>query len=281
MFRPLPTVALATLAKIACITLALAIAGCSEPRLTTPANLPKELAVDLGGGVKLELVLIPAGEFMMGSPNADNGAPISEKPPHRVRITKPFYLGKYPVTQEQWQAVMGNNPSSVKEDPKCPVESVTWDNCQNFLTELNRKTGGQKGKFVLPTEAQWEYACRAGSTTHYCFGNSEADLGDYAWYEANAAGVLHPVGEKKPNAWGLYDMHGSVWEWCQDWYDPRYYAESPTDDPPGPATSSEVVMRGAGYNVPMGARSAMRLSSKPGQTNTAQGLRVALVVPDK
>jgi len=262
------------------ITLASVIPGCSnEPRLTTPANLPKELTVDLDGGVKLEMVLISAGEFTMGSPNADALASPGEKPPHRVRITRPFYLGRYPVTQEQWQAVMKNNPSSTK-DPKCPVESVTWDKCQAFLIELNAKVGGQKGKFVLPTEAQWEYACRAGSTTRYCFGDSENLLGDYAWYEANSAERLHPVGEKKPNAWGLYDMHGDVWEWCQDWYDDRYYSHSPTDDPVGPETGSLVVARGAGYNVAVGCRSATRTSNKAGQTHGAQGLRVALIPAD-
>ena len=128
-------------------------------------------------GRKLEMVLIPAGEFMMGSPDSDKDAAADEKPQHRVRITKPFYLGKYPVTQEQWKAVMGSNPSHFK-GPKNPVEQVSWDDCQQFLKRLNEKAGAA-GKFQLPTEAQWEYACRAGSTTRYCFGDDESGLGEY------------------------------------------------------------------------------------------------------
>ena len=177
---------------------------------------PKEIAVDLGHGVKLEMVLIPAGEFLMGSPDSDKDAQSDEKPQHRVRITKPFYLGKYLVTQEQWEAVTGTSPSYFKR-PKNPVEQVSWEDCRGFVKKLNGKVGG--GTFPLPTEAQWEYACRAGSTTRYCFGDEESGLGEYAWYEANSDSKTHPVGGMKRNAWGLYDMHGNVWEWCQDWYD--------------------------------------------------------------
>ena len=164
-----------------------------------------------------------------------------------MRITKPFYLGKYLVTQEQWEAVMGNNPSHFK-GPKNPVEQVSWDDCQQFLEQAQREGRPRGGKFQLPTEAQWEYACRAGSTTRYCFGDDESELGEYAWYDANSGSKTHPVGEKKPNAWGLYDMHGNVWEWCQDWYDGGYYANSPTDDPTGPATGSDRVFRGGGWD---------------------------------
>ena len=132
----------------------------------------------MGGGVKMELVLIPTGEFMMGSPDSDKYADTDEKPQQRVRITKPFYLGKYLVTQEQWEAVMGNNPSHFK-GPKNPVECVIWDDCQQFLGKLNAKSAAGAGKFQLPTEAQWEYACRAGSKTRYCFGDDESKLVDY------------------------------------------------------------------------------------------------------
>ena len=193
---------------------------------------PKELAVDLGGGVTIDLIFIPAGSFMMGEG--------SDGPAHMVTITKPFYLGKYEVTQEQWQAVTGRNPNR-PELLKAPVVTVSWEDCQVFLGKLNAKTGEQGSKFALPTEAQWEYACRAGSTAQYCFGDDAAQLGDYAWYRTNSEHKPHPVGEKKPNAWGLYDMHGNVWEWCADWYDRAYYANSPADDPTGPAGGSSRV----------------------------------------
>jgi len=242
---------------------------------------PKKLAVDLGKGVKLELVLIPAGEFKMGSPDSEKIALPLERPQHRVRITKPFYLGKYLVTQEQWEATMGGNPSHFK-GPKNPVEQVSWNDCQKFLEKLNAKIGTQHGKFVLPTEAPWEYACRAGSTTRYCFGDDESGLGENAWYRANSDMETHPVGEKKPNAWGLYDMHGNVWEWCQDWYDDGYYAKSPTDDPMGAATGLDRVGRGgsgaclAGY-----CRSAIRTGGGPVGRISDVGFRVSLVPADK
>ena len=196
----------------------------------------------------MKLVLIPPGEFDMGSPDSDISASYREKPQHRVRITRPFYLGKYPVTQPQWEAVMGSNPSNVK-GPKNPVETVSWDLCQLFLKKLNAKIAGHGGTFVLPTEAQWEYACRAGTTTKFYCGDDEALLTEYAWYKANGGDKTHPVGEKMPNPWGLYDMSGNVWQWCQDWYDERYYANSPTDDPAGPSGGLARVDRGGGCST--------------------------------
>jgi formylglycine-generating enzyme required for sulfatase activity len=228
---------------------------------------PKELAVDLGGGVKMEMVLIPAGSFLMG----DDGA----KSVHKVRITKPFYLGNYEVTQEQWEAVMGSNPSDFK-GPKNPVEQVSWDDCQQFLVKLNAKSGGQGSKFVLPTEAQWEYACRAGSAGKFCFGDNEKQLGEYAWYDENSDGKTHAVGGKKPNTFGLHDMHGNVWELCQDWYG-AYGAEA-VDDPGGPTTGSSRVGRGGGwYAGGGGCQSAYRAIIKPGGRLDFLGLRVARV----
>jgi formylglycine-generating enzyme required for sulfatase activity len=234
--------------------------------------------VDLGNGVKLEMVLIPAGEFMMGSPGSDRSAASSEKPQHRVRITRPFYLGKYLVTQEQWETVMGDNPSQFK-GPKNPVETVSWEECQPFLDKLNVKSGPAAGKFQLPTEAQWEYACRAGSTTRYCCGDEESGLGEYAWYRTNSENCTHPVGEKKPNAWGLCDIHGNVWEWCQDWYDEGYYANSPADDPRGPETGSDRVVRGGPWRRPArSCRSANRGHVKGSAARGNDlGLRVCLV----
>jgi formylglycine-generating enzyme required for sulfatase activity len=220
--------------------------------------------------VKLEMILIPAGSFMMGDEQRDWG-----KPMHKVNITKPFYLGKYEVTQEQWEAVMGSNPSRFK-GAKNPVEQVSWDDCQAFLVKLNAQAGGQGGKIVLPTDAQWEYACRAGSTSRYGFGDQESSLSEYGWFDGNSGSKTHPVGEKKPNAWGLYDMHGNVWEWCQDWYG-AYWAEAVTD-PRGPASGIFRVLRGGGWIFPAwGCRSAARSYSGPLLSDFSLGLRVARV----
>jgi formylglycine-generating enzyme required for sulfatase activity len=247
---------------IACVVL-LAMAGTA---FSETKGAPKELAMDLGGGVKMEMVLIPPGEFMRGSEV------------HKVNITKPFYLGKFEVTQAQWEAVMGNNPSGFKGQ-KNPVEQVSWDDCQRFLDKLNAKTGGQGGKFVLPTEAQWEYACRAGSTKKYCFGDDKARLENYAWYKNNSDGKPHAVGEKKPNAWGLYDMHGNVCEWCADLYDFGYYAKSPADDPRGPTKGSVRVFRGGGWFLSAWfCRSETRSDIVPWCWSDFLGLRVGYVV---
>ena len=165
----------------------------------------RSATLDLGGGVKMEFVLIPAGSFVMG----DADGQVDEKPPHKVAITRPFYLGKYPVTQEQWLAVMGDNPSDFR-GPQNPVESIGWVPGQAFLRKLNEKFAARGLKFDLPSEAQWEYACRAGGKGEYSFGDSDDGLGQYAWFRGNSGGTTHPVGQKKPNAWGLYDMHGNV-----------------------------------------------------------------------
>ena len=279
MFRQLSTVALLVLVAVGSITCAAAQeSNEADSKTKSP---PKELTVDLGKGVKLELVLIPAGEFMMGSPDSDKDAAAAEKPQHRVRITKPFYLGKYLVTQDQWDGLMGSNPSRF-QGPKNPVERVSWDDCQKFLGKLNAKVGSGAGKFRLPSEAQWEYACRAGSKTKYCFGDDETQLGEYAWHLQNSDGKTHPVGEKKPNAWGLYDMHGNVWEWCQDWYEDGYYKESPVDDPQGPATGADRVFRSGSWRYPAGiCRSASRDSYGPVFRFIGLGFRVSLVPADK
>ena len=279
MFRRLSTVVL-VLAALG----SLAVATAAEPKQagSKTKSPPKQLTVVLGKGIKLEMVLIPAGEFLMGSPDSDKDANTLEKPQHRVRITKPFYLGKYLVTQEQWQAVIDGNPSQFKF-PKNPVETVSWEDCQKFLGKLNAKVGSGAGRFQLPSEAQWEYACRGGSTTRFCFGDDDAKLGEYAWYGQNSGGKTHPVGEKKPNAWGLYDMHGNVWEWCQDWWKQvGYYKESPVDDPTGPTGGSFRMRRGGGWLRPARfCRLADRFVGVPGFRNADLGLRVSLVPADK
>ena len=249
--------------------------GSATQEVATPGKTegpPKGLTVDLGGGVKMEFVLIPAGSFMMG----DEKGMDWEKPVHKVTITKPFYLGKYEVTQEQWQAVMGSNPSRFK-GPKNPVERVSWDDCQAFLAKLNEKFRSGGAKFGLPTEAQWEFACRAGTTTQYSFGEDPAKLGDYAWWAENAKDTTHPVGQKKPNAWGLYDMHGNVWEWCADRWDANYYAKSPANDPVGPDPGMDRVLRGGSlvFGRPDFFRCAYRYGHDPALRSLHDGLRVA------
>ena len=287
MFRHTSTVAL--IVFVAFGSSSLAVAEEAKEADNRPQSPSKELAVDLGKGVKLEMVLIPAGEFLMGSPDADQRARGNEKPQHRVRITKPFYLGKYPVTQEQWEAVMGNNPSSFK-GPRNPVEMVSWNDCRLFFDKLNEKFARAhlgpvpqgEGKFGFPTEAQWEYACRAGSTTLYGFGDEEALLGEYAWYASNSEGRTHPVGEKKPNAWGLYDMHGNVWQWCADGYGDGYYGKSPKDDPPGVASGTFRILRGGSWILPAWhCRSAYRSHDKPDTSYVVVGVRAAMALVGK
>ena len=220
--------------------------------------------------IGVELVLIPAGAFLMG---ADARA-ANEKPPHRVRISRPFYLSKYEVTQEQWQAVMGNNPSEFKGKNN-PVEQVSWEDAQEFIRRLNEKEG--HGRYRLPTEAEWEYAARAGTTSVWSFGDDADQLGQYAWYLDNSAETTHPVGQKKPNAWGLYDMHGNVFEWVQDWYGENYYASSPSADPSGPSFGYSRVQRGGCWGCyPAGIRSTRRSSNPPGGRSSHVGFRLAL-----
>jgi len=189
--------------------------------------------------IGMEFVLIPAGSFMMGADKNFEDASDDETPRHRVTISKPFYMGKYEVTQEQWVAVMGSNPSYYKGRAR-PVEEVSYDDVQIFIRKLNEKEG--TGKYRLPTEAEWEYAARAGTTTAYSFGDDKNKLGQYAWYDDNSGNETHPVGELKPNAWGLYDMHGNVMEWCSDWKGD--YPSGSVIDPKGPSSGSRRVVRG-------------------------------------
>ena len=198
----------------------------------------EEVKADLGQGVSLEMVLIPAGKFVMGSPASEKGRADFETQ-YEVTLTKPFYMGKYAVTQEQWEAVMGNNPSRDK-GPKLPVTNVSWEDCQEFIKKLNAKTDGG---YRLPTEAEWEYACRAGTTTAYSFGDKITPQD--ANYADSKIGKPVAVGSYKPNAFGLYDMHGNVCEWCEDWYGD--YPEGAVTDPKGPATGEYRVLRGGSF----------------------------------
>ncbi len=244
--------------------------------------------VEIENPIGMQLRLIPPGEFMMGSPESEEGRRDDESPQHRVRITRPFYLGVYPVTQSEWASVMGNNPSAFSSDGRnsdrvsglspddFPVEMVSWEDAQEFIGELNERSEETGWVHRLPTEAEWEHACRAGTTTRYYFGVDEAELGEYAWFRVNSGSRPHPVGQKRPNAWGLYDMHGNVWELCFDWYSADYYANSPLEDPTGPEGGSNRVFRGGGWSSTARAcRSAFRHGLPPGHRFDFLGLRVA------
>ena len=274
--------------------LALLIAGCSEETTddagTGEAETPEQAVVkehyhftlDLGKGITMKLVKIPAGTFMMGSSAGEKDRDSDEGPQHKVTITKPFYMGTCEVTQEQYEAITSKNPSYFK-GAKNPVGKVSWNDAVAFCKALSDKTG----KTVrLPTEAEWEYACRAGTTTP--FNTGETISTDQANYDGNYTygsgrkGVYRKktiaVGSFKPNAFGLYDMHGNVWEWCSNWYDARTYANANTRDPKGPASGSDRVLRGGAWlSNPRLCRSANRRWYDPDFGDDFFGFRV--VVP--
>jgi len=219
----------------------------------------------------MEFILIPAGVFTLG---AIDSYP-DEQPIHTVRISRPFYLGKHEVTQAQWEAVMGYNPSAWRGQRNLPVEQVSWEDVQEFLRRLNTEEG--VARYRLPTEAEWEYAARAGTATAYSFGSDVSRLDEYAWYGGNAAHTSHPVGQLKPNAWGLHDMHGNVWEWVYDWYET--YPTGMVIDPQGPAFGVSRVFRGGGRsNVAWRCRSSSRGYRPPESRLEAVGFRVLRIV---
>jgi formylglycine-generating enzyme required for sulfatase activity len=219
----------------------------------------------------MEFVLIPAGEFIMG---ADNGKP-EEKPAHKVIISRPFYLGKYEVTQGQWQSIMNTNPSHFrgKKEPRLPVEHVSWLMAQEFIQKLNAKEGHTQ--YRLPTEAEWEYAARAGSTTTYSFGNDEASIGQYAWCGKVSKNATYPGGGLSPNAWGLYDMFGNVAEWVSDWHGP--YPSGTVTDPQGVQIGKLRIYRGGDWrSTTEQCRSADRVFQAPSYHYGTIGFRVAI-----
>jgi formylglycine-generating enzyme required for sulfatase activity len=339
MFRQVSTVTLVFLTVVG----SLAVATAAEPKEPDgkAKNPPKEIAVDLGGGMKLKMVLIPSGEFKMGSGesaeataaffNKTYGEDLlnadffkDEHPQHRVRITKPFYLGTYHVTRGQFrqfvadaryktEAEKAKNPGAWGWDPEKkqlgfnekyswlntgfpqtsehPVVHVSWNDAVEFCNWLSRKEGKT---YRLPSEAEWEYACRAGTTTRYSSGDDPetlAKVGNVAdatakarfprWKYAIKASdgyvFTSPVGSFKPNAFGLYDMHGNAWQWCADWYGAEYYAKSPVDDPTGPNSGEVRVIRGGSWDGrPSDARSAKRCwLTLDNQYNCVTGFRVA------
>jgi formylglycine-generating enzyme required for sulfatase activity len=275
------------------------------------AENPREITNSIG----MKLVRIPRGTFQMGSPIEEEDGE-NDEVQHQVTISKDYYLGVTEVTQGQYQKVMGSNPSYFQkrvirksDSSMYPVELVSWEDAVEFCKKLSELQKEKKAgrAYRLPTEAEWEYACRAGSTTAYCFGGNSKSLGDYAWFGNNSgskeldadalwsktkddmeetqkyldtlfsAGCsTHPVGEKKPNAWGLYDMHGNVWEWCSDWYGD--YPESAVSDPAGQREGGSRVYRGGSWFFGAAfCRSAVRRRLGPSQRdNSFIGFRVAL-----
>lgn len=224
--------------------------------------------------IGVEFVLIPAGSFTMGADTNLENASDHESPAHRVTISKPFYLGKYEVTQAQWMAVMGVNHSNFKGDNN-PVDQVSWDDIQTFIHKLNAKEGHKR--YRLPTEAEWEYAARAGTQSVFSFGNDVTSLGQYAWYLGNAKDSTHPVGQKQPNQWGLYDMQGNVWEWVADWHEQNYYQNSVSTDPQGPYKRTHRVYRGGGWSGSAWyCRPACRSYIWPSYRSANIGFRLAL-----
>jgi formylglycine-generating enzyme required for sulfatase activity/serine/threonine protein kinase len=237
----------------------------------TEQNRRPKTGDTITNSIDMKLVYVPQGEFIMGSSKGRD-----EGPPHKVTISKGFYMGVCEVTQGQYKAVMGSNPSGHTKflmGGRLPVERISWDEATAFCNRLGRREGKT---YRLPTEAEWEYACRAGSATRFSFGNGSV-LSEYAWYQGNSGGETHAVGQKKPNAFGLYDMHGNVAEWCSDWYDDRYPSADDQVDPPGPKTGSFRVLRGGFYNCgPTDCHSTVRRYGPSDDKTYDSGFRVVL-----
>ncbi len=230
------------------------------------------LTLDLGKQATMKLALIPAGKFLRGSPGDEAGRDEDEGPPREVIISRPFYLGVHEVTQGQYEAVMGANPSKFIDAAK-PVESVSWEDAVEFCRRVARRT---HQSVVLPTEAQWEYACRAGSKMRFGFGDDDRQLSTFARYGQGAEAGTAAVGSKKPSAWGLYDMHGNVWEWCADWY-ASSYVNAATQDPVGPLSGQWRVLRGGSWvNTWEGCRCAARNKSAPDVRYNGLGFRIVV-----
>ena len=240
----------------------------SKPSTAGQPQLGKVMTNSIG----MKLVYLPPGEFTMGSPRTEVGREGHETP-HQVTLTKGFFIGIYPVTQAQWKAIMGEGSSRFQGD-ELPVDEVLWSDAVIFCKKLSEKEGKT---YRLPTEAEWEYACRAGTTTVFNTGDGEAALGEAAWYGGNSdAKATHAVGQKKPNLFGLYDMHGNVWEWCHDGF--GNYSREAVTDPVGSADGSRHVLRGGDWRCPPRfCRSAKRFGSSHNfREDVFRGFRVAL-----
>ena len=229
------------------------------------------ITIPVKNGINIEMVKVEAGSFNMGATPEMQDPLEDEKPVHRVTLTNNYYIGKYEVTQALWKIVMGSNPSDFKGDD-LPVETVSWNDCQDFISKLNAMTGK---RFRLPTEAEWEYAARGGKKSRgYQYSGSNT-IGDVAWYAGNRSSMTHAVGTKQPNELGIYDMTGNVWEWCQDWY--GSYSSSPQTNPTGDVRGLFRVRRGGCWDFPAGScRSSFRGSFTPGNRDFNLGLRLVL-----
>jgi formylglycine-generating enzyme required for sulfatase activity len=248
-------------------------------RLTAVRVAQPEVGGKKRNSLGMEFVYVSPGSFMMGSPSGESDRDGDEKQ-HRVTLTRGYYMQTTEVTQGQWRKVMGSKPWSgkkyIQENANNAAAYISWNDCQAFIRKLNQMEGANK--YRLPTEAEWEYACRAGSSTRFCFGDSDGQLGNYAWYRKNARDVgdkyAHAVGTKRPNAWGLYDMHGNVREWCQDWS--GNYPSGSVTDPTGPSSGSSRVYRGGSWNgLARNCRSAHRYRYVPGYRYYDLGFRLA------
>lgn len=276
-----------------------ALPGCSrQSEMSTDADRVRRdpdqpLAKEIINGIGMKLMLIPSGSFTMGSRDAErqrysDSRLFDDEIPHQVTFTRDIYMGVLEVTQSQYQRVMGTNPSYFQGDKvegdssDLPVESLTWDEAVAFCERLSEmpEERAEGRSYRLPTEAEWEYACRAGTDTAYAFGDDPADLAEHAWFEGSTASAdkrTQPAGQLKANAWGLHDMHGNVWEWCADWYGP--YPTGPVTDPTGPEAGEYRLRRGGGWNgSAVYCRSAYRLRTSASARDSRLGFRVAMTL---
>ena len=245
-------------------------------------KIERELSVALPGGLAMDFVWIESGTFAMGAPPGESGRSSDEGPVHQMEVDTGFYLGKYEVTQQQWVAVIGTRPWTgdvyALNSASCPAVNISWLDVHEFIGRLNEAAGDSL--YRLPSEAEWEYACRAGTTTRWSCGNAPDQLTEYAWFYENAwredSAYAHDVGTLLCNPWGLYDMHGNVWEWCQDWFE--FYAVSKQAESGGRLTLGRRVMRGGGFgNEVRHLRSADRGASDPGLRSHDLGARLVRV----
>jgi formylglycine-generating enzyme required for sulfatase activity len=260
-----------------------------RPSTTKSGSTGEKLQEEFVNSVGMRLKLIQPGIFVMGSPKGEPGAYEDEHPQHAVQITRPFYLGVYPVTQVEYVQATGlANPSWFSKQgggkwtaqgldaSNFPVEQVSWDDAVAFCEALNRRDAKRPAgwKYTLPTEAEWEYACRAGTQTSYFFGKLE-NASSYAWYSGNSGSRTHEVGTRTANPWGLFDMNGNVYQWCADWYEREYYADSPKKDPQCEKVAPSRAFRGGSWNDSAGScRATYRNGDAPGARINDCGLRV-------